>query len=189
MHVPKLSFGIYLNLKGFGEFRAALGQGFPPNINYYFDIEEEPAKLQRLEKETNTKEQEKENSNVENESHDISKKKFATKRKATDDAEIWQNHEIDLLLQYIEDNFDEYRKGNKNSIAVAISTMSELRERVWDKKIELEREKMEKSHEVEMKRLEVEQQKWKFVMEKIKMKYELKWNLRIKIDLYIYFLI
>jgi len=56
-----------------------LGQGFPPNINYYFDVEEGPAKLQRLEKENNTKadeasnievnqEQEKENSNVENES-------------------------------------------------------------------------------------------------------------------------
>ena len=60
--------------------RAALGQGFSPNINYYFDVEEEPTKLQRLEKENNTKtdeasnmevnqEQEKENSNVENDSH------------------------------------------------------------------------------------------------------------------------
>jgi hypothetical protein len=60
--------------------KAALGQGFPPGINYYFDVEEGPAKLQRLEKENNTKadkasnievnqEQEKENSNVENESH------------------------------------------------------------------------------------------------------------------------
>jgi hypothetical protein len=66
------------------------------------------------------------------------------------------------------------KKNNVDSIAVAISTMSESRERVWDKKIELEREKMEKSHEVEMKRLEVEQQKWKFEMEKIKMEHELK---------------
>ncbi|CAB4423733.1 unnamed protein product [Rhizophagus irregularis] len=122
MHVPKLSFERSLVIPNYYlHDRAALGQGFPPNINYYFDIEEEPAKLQRLEKETNTKEQEKENSNVENESHDISKKKFATKRKATDDAEIWQNHEIDLLLQYIEDNFDEYRKGNKSKLFNAIS--------------------------------------------------------------------
>jgi hypothetical protein len=66
------------------------------------------------------------------------------------------------------------KKNNVDSIAVAISTMSESRERGWDKKIELEREKMEKSHEVEMKRLEVEQQKWKFEMEKIKMEHELK---------------
>ncbi|CAI2184766.1 7227_t:CDS:1 [Funneliformis geosporum] len=48
------------------------------------------------------------------------------------------------------------KKNNEDSIAIAISTMCETRERVWDKKIELEREKIEKNHTIEMNKLEVE---------------------------------
>jgi hypothetical protein len=61
------------------------------------------------------------------------------------------------------------KKNNVDTIATAISAMSESRERVWDKKIELEKEKMEKNHTVEMKRLEVEQQKWEYEKEKMKL--------------------
>lgn len=61
------------------------------------------------------------------------------------------------------------KRNNVDTIATAISTMSESRERVWDKKIELEKEKMEKTHMVEMKRLEVEQQKWECEKEKMKL--------------------
>ncbi|GBC18437.1 hypothetical protein GLOIN_2v1567919 [Rhizophagus irregularis DAOM 181602=DAOM 197198] len=135
----------------------------------------------------------------------------------------WQVYEVDILLQYIADNFDEYTKGNKtklfnemsvkrektglyekmdaifgtreniapsfivnrstdidgeessgmepkntkrskknnvDTIAMAISTMSETRERVWEKKLELEKEEVEKNHTIEMGKLEVEKQKW-----------------------------
>ena len=44
------------------------------------------------------------------------------------------------------------KKNNVDTIAAAISTMSESRERVWDKKLELEKEKMA----IELSKLEVE---------------------------------
>src|SRR6266542_1827515 len=45
------------------------------------------------------------------------------------------------------------KKNNVDSIAMAISTMSETRERVWEKKLELERERIEKNHTIEMGKL------------------------------------
>ena len=59
------------------------------------------------------------------------------------------------------------KRNNVDTIALAILAMSETRERVWDKKIELEKEKMEKKHAVEMSKLENEK-------EKIRLEYELK---------------
>ncbi|PKY51545.1 hypothetical protein RhiirA4_475653 [Rhizophagus irregularis] len=50
----------------------------------------------------------------------------------------------------------------------------ETRERVWERKIDLEREKLEKNHVVEMGKLEIEKQKWEFEREKMKMEHELK---------------
>ncbi|RGB23436.1 hypothetical protein C1646_677125 [Rhizophagus diaphanus] len=61
------------------------------------------------------------------------------------------------------------KRNNVDTIATAISTMSESRKRVWDKKIELKKERMEKNHTVEMKKLEIEQQKWKYEKEKMKL--------------------
>ena len=52
--------------------------------------------------------------------------------------------------------------------------MNETRERVWKKKLELEKEKIEKNHAIEMGKLEVEKQKWEFEREKMKMEHELK---------------
>ncbi|CAI2190326.1 2345_t:CDS:2, partial [Funneliformis geosporum] len=139
------------------------------------------------------------------------KKKVAIKRKidSLDESNCtWKDHEIDLLIQLITDNFDEYKKGNKMKIfnemstnvlknkepnaikinrftnneneeslkneSIAISTMSKIRERVWDKKIELERKKIEKNHTIEMYKLEIEKQKWEFEREKAKIEFELK---------------
>ncbi|CAB4478939.1 hypothetical protein RhiirA5_377057 [Rhizophagus irregularis] len=231
----------------------------------YFDLEREATELRALEKEQNpnadkasnaeiNNEKEKENiAEVEQEPKNNPKKK-SVKRKVKNDTDSnvnWQDHEIDLLIQYIGANFDEYRKepnaiksklarliktysevkkhneksgearkdwvwydkmdvifgareniapsfianrsidiekdeelldnkskfskkqkkNNVDTIAIAISTMSETRERVWDKKIELEQEKMNKSHDVEMKKLEVERQKWEFEQEKMKLEH------------------
>ena len=66
------------------------------------------------------------------------------------------------------------KKNHVDSIAIAITAMSETRERVWDKKLELEKEKIEKNHAIEMGKLEVEKQKWGFEREKMKMEHELK---------------
>lgn len=66
------------------------------------------------------------------------------------------------------------KKNNVDSIAIAISTMSETRERVWERKIDLEKEKLEKNHVVEMGKLEIEKQKWEFEREKMRMEHELK---------------
>ncbi|EXX65922.1 hypothetical protein RirG_128660 [Rhizophagus irregularis DAOM 197198w] len=63
---------------------------------------------------------------------------------------------------------------SSDTIAMAISTMSETRERVWEKKLELEKERIEKNHTIEMGKLEVEKQKWEFEREKMKMEHELK---------------
>ncbi len=62
------------------------------------------------------------------------------------------------------------KKNNVDTIAAAISTMSESRERVWDKKLELKKEKMA----IELSKLEVEKKKWEFEREKMKMEYELR---------------
>jgi hypothetical protein len=66
------------------------------------------------------------------------------------------------------------KKNNVDSIAVAITTMSETRERIWERKLDLEKEKIEKNHVIEMSKLEVEKQKWEFEREKMKMEHELK---------------
>ncbi|EXX78870.1 uncharacterized protein OCT59_017318 [Rhizophagus irregularis] len=60
------------------------------------------------------------------------------------------------------------KKNNVDTIAMAISTMSETRERIWEKKIELKKERIEKNHTIEMDKLEVEKQKWEFEKEKMK---------------------
>ncbi|PKY16176.1 hypothetical protein RhiirB3_480463 [Rhizophagus irregularis] len=59
-------------------------------------------------------------------------------------------------------------KESSDTIAMAISTMSETRERIWEKKIELKKERIEKNHTIEMDKLEVEKQKWEFEKEKMK---------------------
>jgi hypothetical protein len=88
------------------------------------------------------------------------------------------NRSTDLEDEESLDNKSKFskkqKKNNVDTIAVAISTMSETRERVWDKKIELDREKMNKNHEIEMKKLEVERQKWDFEREKMKLEHDLK---------------
>ncbi|CAB4494386.1 unnamed protein product [Rhizophagus irregularis] len=66
------------------------------------------------------------------------------------------------------------KKNNVDTIAMAISTMSETRERVWEKKLELKKERIEKNHTIEIGKLEVEKQKWEFEREKMKMEHELK---------------
>ena len=75
--------------------------------------------------------------------------------------------------EYLDNESKPVKKSKKNNvdvIAAALSTMSETRERVWDKKIELEKEKMV----IELSKLEVEKQKWEFEREKMKMEYELR---------------
>ncbi|PKY61012.1 hypothetical protein RhiirA4_520701, partial [Rhizophagus irregularis] len=102
----------------------------------YFDLEREATELRALEKEQNpnadkasnaeiNNEKEKENiAEVEQEPKNNPKKK-SVKRKVSNDTDSnvnWQDHEIDLLIQYIGDNFDEYRKGNKTKMFNEISS-------------------------------------------------------------------
>ncbi|EXX63155.1 hypothetical protein RirG_154920 [Rhizophagus irregularis DAOM 197198w] len=52
------------------------------------------------------------------------KKKSNNKRKSSNKGESnnnWQVYEVDILLQYIADNFDEYTKGNKTKLFNEIS--------------------------------------------------------------------
>ncbi|CAB4436579.1 unnamed protein product [Rhizophagus irregularis] len=161
--------------------------------------------------------QEKEKINDEKESTDVNyKKKSNNKHKSGNDGESnnnWQVYEVDILLQYIADNFDEYTKDHNekfgverkywdcyekmdaifgtheniapsfianrstdidDTIAMAISTMSETKERVWEKKLKLEKERIEKNYTIEMGKLEVGKQRWEFEREKMKMEHELK---------------
>ncbi|CAG8740625.1 14183_t:CDS:2, partial [Funneliformis caledonium] len=53
----------------------------------------------------------------------FNKKKSFTKRRFGDNNTLqnesnnnWQGYEIDLLIQYISDNFNEYKKGNKTKL-------------------------------------------------------------------------
>ncbi|EXX68059.1 uncharacterized protein OCT59_012900 [Rhizophagus irregularis] len=52
--------------------------------------------------------------------------------------------------------------------------MSETRERVWEKKLKLEKERIEKNYTIEMGKLEVGKQRWEFERDKMKMEHELK---------------
>ncbi|CAB4477702.1 unnamed protein product [Rhizophagus irregularis] len=64
--------------------------------------------------------QEKEKIKDEKESTDVNyKKKSNNKHKSGNDGKSnnnWQVYEVDILLQYIADNFDEYTKGNKTKL-------------------------------------------------------------------------
>ncbi len=51
------------------------------------------------------------------------------------------------------------KKNNVDSIAFAIITISEIRERVWKKKIELKKKKLNKHHAIKLNRLKIEKQK------------------------------
>ena len=66
------------------------------------------------------------------------------------------------------------KKNNVDSITFAIIIMSETRKRVWEKKIKLEKEKLDKHHAIELNRLKVEKQKWEFEQERMKMEFEIK---------------
>ncbi|PKY56584.1 hypothetical protein RhiirA4_476984 [Rhizophagus irregularis] len=66
--------------------------------------------------------QEKEKINDEKESTDVNyKKKSNNKHKSGNDGESnnnWQVYEVDILLQYIADNFDEYTKDHNEKFGV-----------------------------------------------------------------------
>ncbi len=54
------------------------------------------------------------------------------------------------------------KKNNVNSIAFAIITISKTKKRIWKRKIELKKEKLDKYHAIKLNKLKVEKQKWEF---------------------------
>ncbi|GBC35992.1 hypothetical protein GLOIN_2v1567919 [Rhizophagus irregularis DAOM 181602=DAOM 197198] len=91
---------------------SSFGQSFS-GPNYF---ERESAELQRYQKENIVHDKVSDDVNY--------KKKSNNKRKSSNKGESnnnWQVYEVDILLQYIADNFDEYTKGNKTKLFNEIS--------------------------------------------------------------------
>lgn len=57
-------------------------------------------------------------------------------------------------------------KSNVDVMSIAIVEMSQSRERIWEQKMSFEREKLDKSHDLEKERMEVEKEKWAYEKEK-----------------------
>lgn len=57
-------------------------------------------------------------------------------------------------------------KNNVEVISTAIVEMNQSRERIWEQKMNFEREKFDKSHVLEKERMEVEKEKWAYEKEK-----------------------
>ncbi len=72
-------------------------------------------------------------------------------------------------------------KSNVEVMYTAIAEMNQKHEKIWDKKISIEIEKMNKNYELEKKRIEAEKERWTYEREKeererekMKMEFELK---------------
>lgn len=72
-------------------------------------------------------------------------------------------------------------KSNVEVMATAIVEMNQTREKIWEKKISIEIEKMNKNFELEMERIGAEKERWAYEREKeerererMKMEFELK---------------
>ena len=59
-------------------------------------------------------------------------------------------------------------KSNVEVMSMAIVEMNQSRERIWEQKMMLEKEKLEKSHELERERIAAEKEKWAYEKEKAK---------------------
>jgi len=57
-------------------------------------------------------------------------------------------------------------KNNVEVMSMAIVEMNQSRERIWEQKMMLEKEKLEKSHELERERIEAEKEKWAYEKER-----------------------
>jgi len=57
-------------------------------------------------------------------------------------------------------------KNNVETMSMAIVEMNQSRERIWEQKMKFEKEKLDKSHELEKERIEVEKEKWACEKEK-----------------------
>jgi len=74
-------------------------------------------------------------------------------------------------------------KNNVEVMSMAMVEMNQSRERIWEQKMNWEKEKLEKSHELEKERLEIEKERWAYEKEKTKTEREtakMEFELRMK---------
>lgn len=65
-----------------------------------------------------------------------------------------------------ENNKKQKGKNNVEVISMAIVEMNQSREKIWEQKMLWEKEKLEKSHELERERIEAEKEKWAYEKER-----------------------
>ena len=69
-------------------------------------------------------------------------------------------------------------KNNVKVMSMVIVEINQSWERIWEQKMMLEKEKLEKSHELERERIAAEKEKWEYEKERQKQKEnKQKWNL------------
>ena len=80
---------------------------------------------------------------------------------------IEEEAEANKESQVKKENHKKQRgKNNVEVISMAIVEMNQSREKVWEQKILWEKEKLEKSHELERERIEAEKERWAYEKER-----------------------
>ncbi|PKY53530.1 hypothetical protein RhiirA4_471799 [Rhizophagus irregularis] len=110
----------------------------------------------------------------------LMRKKDSTKRKNVESQVVkrWSYEEIDILLSYLEDNYEKFQQVKKQNDKIGskrigyISDSDEVEKEIKVKrgtrksrKNEVERERMNKEFQLQVENFEVEKKKWEFVKE------------------------
>ena len=89
------------------------------------------------------------------------------------------NEEIETKKVYNK----KQKQKNKNNVEVmteAITEMSQTREKIWEQKMMLEKEKLDKSHELEKERLKIEQERLAYERERERERMKMEFDLKVK---------
>lgn len=93
---------------------------------------------------------------------------FGTRENIT--PSVIANKSTDVIEDEVEVKKEGFKKQKgKNNVEVmstAIVEMNQSRERIWEQKMKFEKEKLDKSHELEKERMEVEKEKWAYEKER-----------------------
>jgi len=94
------------------------------------------------------------------------------------------NKSTDIINEEIEtkkvNNKKQKNRNNVEVITEAITEMNQTREKIWEQKMMLEKEKLDKSHELEKERLKIEQERLAYERERERERMKMEFDLKVK---------
>lgn len=94
------------------------------------------------------------------------------------------NKSTDIINEEIETKkVNNKKQKNRNNVEVmteAITEMNQTREKIWELKMMLEKEKLDKSHELEKERLKIEQERLAYERERERERMKMEFDLKVK---------